>query len=222
MGFKDNLEDSYRHKGLRRMLVKEITSKGIRDKRVLEAIGKMPRHLFFDDAFLEHAYEDKAFPIGHGQTISQPYTVARQTELLQVKKGDKILEIGTGSGYQACILLELGADVHTIEYNRHLYEECHHFLPRMGYQPHFYLGDGSKGLPAEAPFDGIIVTAGAPSVPSALVGQLKKGGRLIIPVGNESRQVMLEIIKGEGNKIRKKEHKYFSFVPLLGEFGWNE
>ncbi len=222
MGFKDNLEDSYRHKGLRRMLVKEITSKGIKDKRVLEAIGKMPRHLFFDDAFLEHAYEDKAFPIGHGQTISQPYTVARQTELLQVKKGYKILEIGTGSGYQACILLELGADVYTIEYNKHLFEECRYFLPRMGYHPHFYCGDGSKGLADKAPFDGIIVTAGAPSVPSALVAQLKKGGRLIIPVGNESRQVMLEIIKGEGNKIRKKEHKYFSFVPLLGEFGWNE
>ena len=222
MGFKDNLEDSYRHKGLRRMLVKEITSKGIRDERVLKAMAKVPRHLFFDDAFLEHAYEDKAFPIGQGQTISQPYTVARQTELLQVQRGDRILEIGTGSGYQACILLEVGAEVHTIEYNEHLYEECRHFLPRMGYQPYFYSGDGSKGIPEHAPFDGIIVTAGAPTVPASLVSQLKKGGRLIIPVGNDRRQMMLEIIKGEGNKIRKKEHKYFSFVPLLGEFGWNE
>lgn len=222
MGFKDNLEDSYRHKGLRRMLVKEITSKGIQDERVLKAISKVPRHLFFDDAFLEHAYEDKAFPIGQGQTISQPYTVARQTELLRVQRGSKILEIGTGSGYQACILLEVGAAVHTIEYNKHLYEECSYFLPRMGYRPHFYHGDGSKGLPQQAPFDGILVTAGAPNVPATLVSQLKVGGRLIIPVGNDRRQMMLEIIKGEGNKIKKKEHKYFSFVPLLGEFGWNE
>ncbi len=222
MGFKDNLEDSYRHKGLRKMLVQEVKRKGITDERVLKAMAKIPRHFFFDDAFLEHAYEDKAFPIGHGQTISQPYTVAFQTQLLRVKPGDKILEIGTGSGYQASILLELGAEVHTIEYNKYLFQETAHFLPKMGYKPHFYYGDGSKGVPAAAPYQGIVVTAGAPNVPQALVQQLAIGGRLVIPVGDGRRQLMMELEKTGENKVRKKEHMYFSFVPLLGKHGWNE
>lgn len=222
MGFKDNLEDSYRHKGMRKMLVKEILAKGIKDQGVVAAIAKIPRHFFFDDAFLEHAYEDKAFPIGHGQTISQPYTVAFQSELLKIKPGDKILEIGTGSGYQASVLLELGAKVFTIEYNRPLYLSTKKFLPRMGYHPSFYYGDGSKGLPDKAPYDGILVTAGAPTIPKALVTQLAIGGRLIIPVGNNAQQKMIEIRKTEEKRLQKKEYKNFSFVPLLGEFGWNE
>lgn len=222
MGFKDNLEDSYRHRGMRKMLVQEVARKGITNAAILEAIGKIPRHYFFDNAFLEHAYEDKAFPIGQGQTISQPFTVAFQTQLLDISPGAKILEIGTGSGYQASVLLELGTEVHTIEYNKILFQETRLFLPRMGYEPHFYYGDGSKGIPKEAPYDGIVVTAGAPSVPGALVAQLKIGGRLIIPVGNQQKQMMLEIQKVGEKRVRKKEHNHFSFVPLLGQHGWNE
>ncbi len=222
MDSKDNLEDSYRHRGMRKMLVKEVARKGITSKAILQAIGKIPRHFFFENVFLEHAYEDKAFPIGQGQTISQPFTVAFQTQLLQVKPGSKILEIGTGSGYQASVLMELGAEVHTIEYNKVLYKQTSYFLPKIGYKPHFYLGDGSKGIPAHAPYDGIVVTAGAPSVPSALIQQLRIGGRLIIPVGNNQTQKMLEIEKTAERRVRKKEHKNFSFVPLLGQYGWNE
>lgn len=215
------MEDSYRHKGMRKQLIKEVVSKGIKDKRVLDAMRKLPRHFFFDPIFVEHAYEDKAFPIGEGQTISQPYTVAFQTELLEVKKGDKILEVGTGSGYQAAILILLGADVYTIEYNGKLYNKTRRFLPKLGFKPHFYHGDGSKGLPEEAPFDGIIVTAGAPSLPQELVRQLKIGGKLIIPIGNGRTQVMHKLIKTEENKISKKSFTNFSFVPLRGEEGWN-
>jgi len=222
MGFKDSLQDNYRHKGLRKMLIAELKKKGIKDKKVLEVMGKIPRHFFFDDAFLEHAYEDKAFPIGQGQTISQPYTVAFQTELLKVKNGSKILEVGTGSGYQASILVALGADVYTIEYNQHLFKQTALFLPKMGFRPNFYCGDGSKGLPSEAPYDGIIVTAGAPNLPEALIHQLKLGGVLVIPVGDGKKQTMLEIVKTSNKTIRKKEHKHFSFVPLLGKFGWNK
>ncbi|MDW3191705.1 MAG: protein-L-isoaspartate(D-aspartate) O-methyltransferase [Cytophagales bacterium] len=222
MDLKDNLEDSYRHRGMRKMLVKEVQQKGITSLPILQAIGKIPRHFFFENVFLEHAYEDKAFPIGQGQTISQPYTVAFQTQLLQVRPGNKILEIGTGSGYQACVLVELGAEVHTIEYNKVLFKQTSHFLPQLGYKPHFYYGDGSKGIPAAAPYDGIVVTAGAPSVPSALIEQLKIGGRLIIPVGNNKTQKMLEIQKTAERRVRKKEHTNFSFVPLLGQHGWNE
>src|SRR6185295_15115339 len=170
----------YKQIGLRNKLVKKLRAKGIKDERVLEAIGKVPRHVFFDDALLGHAYEDKAFPIGEGQTISQPYTVAFQTEKLSIKPGDKVLEIGTGSGYQACILLELGATLYTIEYNRKLYEKAREFLPNMGYRPYFIYGDGSKGFSAKAPFDKIIVTAGAPVVPVALTDQLAEKGVLVI------------------------------------------
>ena len=215
------MEDSYRHKGMRRQLVKKVRSQGIKDERILAAIGKIPRHFFVgDSALIEHAYEDKAFPIGEGQTISQPYTVAFQTELLQVKPGDKVLEIGTGSGYQALVLLELGADLYTIEYQKKLYERTRAFLPAMGYRPHFFQGDGSMGLKHFAPYDKIMVTAGAPAVPTALIDQLKIGGMLVIPVGNAKVQKMLRLTKTEAQKIKKEEFTDFLFVPLLGEDGW--
>jgi len=213
------IEDNYKQRGLRNKLVKKLIEKGIKDEGVLAAIGKVPRHVFFENALLEHAYQDKAFPIGEGQTISQPYTVAFQSEKLEIKPGDKVLEIGTGSGYQACILLELGAKVFTIEYNRKLYETTKAFLPGMGYKPHFFFGDGSKGLPAKAPFNKIIVTAGAPIVPTALTDQLTEGGILVIPVGDRETQVMLRILKKNG-KLIKEEYNNFAFVPLLGEQGW--
>ena len=216
----NNLEDSYKAKGLRRQLVKEIERKGIKSEAVLSAIRKMPRHAFFDSIFLEHAYEDKAFPIGEKQTISQPYTVAFQTELLNVSKGDKILEIGTGSGYQAAILLELGAEVFTIEYNQKLFQKTIDFLPKLGYNPHFFRGDGSQGLSKHAPYDSIVVTAGAPNVPDVLIKQLKIGGVLVIPVGDQKQQKMIAIKKLSQNKASKKEFTHFSFVPLLGKDGW--
>jgi len=213
-------EDNYKHRGLRNKLVKILQKKGISDPRVLAAIGKVPRHLFFDNALLEHAYQDKAFPIGEGQTISQPYTVAFQTEKLEVNNGDRILEIGTGSGYQACILMEMGAKVYTIEYNRKLYETARAFLPQMGYKPYFYYGDGSKGLPSKAPFDKVLVTAGAPVVPTALLEQLADGGILVIPVGDREKQKMVRILK-KGSQLLKEEFDNFAFVPLLGEEGWD-
>lgn len=211
--------DDYKHRGLRNKLVKILQKKGISDPRILAAIGKVPRHLFFDNALLDHAYQDKAFPIGEGQTISQPYTVAFQSEKLEIRPGDKVLEIGTGSGYQACILLELGAKVYTIEYNKTLFERTRTFLPQLGYKPLFFLGDGSKGLPAQAPFDKILVTAGAPVVPNALVDQLGDGGILVIPVGSRDKQKMLRV-RRSGNYLRKEEFDNFAFVPLLGEEGW--
>jgi protein-L-isoaspartate(D-aspartate) O-methyltransferase len=214
------IEDNYRQRGLRNKLVKKIAEKGIRDERVLSALNKVPRHAFFETALLEHAYEDKAFPIGEGQTISQPYTVAFQSEKLAIRPGDKVLEIGTGSGYQACVLLELGARVYTIEYNKILFERTRQFLPMLGYKPFFFLGDGSKGLPAKAPFDKIIVTAGAPVVPQALTDQLADGGILVIPVGNREKQSMLVIRKVKG-KLLTDEYENFAFVPLLGKEGWN-
>lgn len=215
------MEDTYKHKGLRKQLVRTVAEKGIKDRRVLNAIQSIPRHLFFDQIFENHAYEDKAFPIEVGQTISQPFTVAFQSELLQIKPGDKILEIGTGSGYQACVLVELGAKVYTIEYQRKLYQKAIRFLPKLGYQPHMYHGDGSKGMTRFAPYDGIIVTAGAPTVPQELVQQLRVGGRLVIPVGNNATQSMVLIEKVSENKVRKKQFQDFSFVPLLGEKGWS-
>ena len=212
-------EDNYRHRGLRNKLVRTLRKKGIKDEEVLAAIGKVPRHFFFDDALLEHAYQDKAFPIGEGQTISQPYTVAFQTEKLEVRPGDRVLEVGTGSGYQACVLLELGARVFTIEYNRNLYDKVRTFLPSIGYRPSFFLGDGSKGLPSRAPFDRIIVTAGAPTVPPALTEQLAEGGILVIPVGDRERQQMVVIKKKDGI-LEEKRYDMFAFVPLLCAEGW--
>lgn len=214
------LEDSYRHKGQRRELVNVIRKKGIKDEAVLNAINAIPRHFFFDSALHSHAYEDKAFPIGEGQTISQPYTVAFQTELLEVKRGDKILEIGTGSGYQAAVLYLLEAEVHTIEYQPKLFERTKRFLPRLGVKVKFYQGDGSKGLPAKAPYDKIIVTAGAPVVPNDLLKQLKIDGILVIPVGDRNTQKMMKFTKVSESKILQEEYDNFAFVPLLGSSGW--
>ena len=214
------LKDDYKHRGMRRALVKTLQKKGIIDPRVLYAINKVPRHIFFDKAFLEHSYQDKAFPIGSGQTISQPYTVAIQTSLLDIKPGDKVLEVGTGSGYQCCILLELGAKVYTIEYVKSLYQKAKHLLPQLGYRANFFFGDGSKGLPAFAPFDKIVVTAGAPIVPKPLIDQLNVNGIMVIPVGDEKQQEMVSIKKEAENKLIKKTHNYFSFVPLVGAEGW--
>ena len=215
------MEDNYRHKGMRRQLVKVLRSKGITNENVLAAVGKIPRHFFLgDSALLEHAYQDKAFPIGEGQTISHPYTVAFQSELLDIKPGEKVLEIGTGSGYQAIVLLELGAQLYTIEYQKKLYERTRAFLPQMGYKPQFFQGDGSMGLLRCAPYDKIIVTAGAPTVPTALIDQLKVGGMLVIPVGNAKTQKMLRLTKVDENRIKKEEFTDFRFVPLLGEDGW--
>jgi protein-L-isoaspartate(D-aspartate) O-methyltransferase len=213
------MEDTYKHRGLRNKLVKKLAQKGIKSESVLRAVGTVPRHLFFDEALLSHAYEDKAFPIGEGQTISQPYTVAFQTEKLDIHPGDKVLEIGTGSGYQAAILLELGAKVFSIEYNRNLYERTKTFLPRLGYQPYLAHGDGSRGLPSKAPFDKILVTAGAPVVPRALTDQLAEGGILIIPVGGREQQKMMRIKKVKG-ELLYEQFENFAFVPLLGEGGW--
>jgi protein-L-isoaspartate(D-aspartate) O-methyltransferase len=206
--------DSYRHKGLRKQLVTEIKRKGIRDENVLRAIESVPRHLFLDSSFLKFSYEDKPFPIGSGQTISQPYTVAFQSELLQVKKRDKILEVGTGSGYQACVLMEMGAIVYTIERQKALFSKTRQLLPSIGYQPRMFFGDGYKGLPPFAPFDKIIVTAGAPFVPQPLINQLKVGGILVIPVGDDI-QVMTTITRDGEEKFVRREHGTFRFVPLL-------
>jgi protein-L-isoaspartate(D-aspartate) O-methyltransferase len=214
------LEDTYLHKGKRRALVQEIKSKGIKSERVLDAINTLPRHFFFDTALISHAYEDKAFPIGEGQTISQPYTVAFQTELLDVKPGDKVLEIGTGSGYQASILHLMGAEVYTIEYQKKLFDKTQRFLGRLGIQMHLFYGDGTGGLPQFAPFDKIIVTAGAPVVPEALIQQLKIGGILVIPVGDRIRQTMVKITKKSSKEVTREEHDGFAFVPLLGKEGW--
>lgn len=207
--------DSYKHQGLRKHLVEIIRGKGITDYNVLAAIGKVPRHFFFDSSFLKFAYEDNAFPIGSGQTISQPYTVAFQTQLLMLGKGQKVLEVGTGSGYQACILAEMGAKVFSIERQKSLYDKAVQFLPTLGYRIKLFYGDGYKGLPAYAPFDKIIVTAGAPYIPDALINQLKPGGILVIPVGGDDVQDMTTITRISEKEFKKREHGKFRFVPLL-------
>lgn len=211
------MNDSFKHKGLRKKLIQTIKSKGINNANVLSAIGKVPRHLFMDSGFIDHAYQDKAFPIGADQTISQPFTVAFQTELLEVNKGDKVLEVGTGSGYQAAVLCELGANVFSIERQGDLYKKVVNFLPSINYYPKkIVYGDGYKGLKEEAPFDSIIVTAGAPFVPKTLLNQLKIGGRLVIPVG-ENIQVMTLYVRVSEKKFNMKEFGEFQFVPLLKE-----
>jgi protein-L-isoaspartate(D-aspartate) O-methyltransferase len=200
---------------MRQQLVDTIKKKGIKDERVLGAIGKIPRHLFMDSGFIDHAYVDKAFPIAADQTISQPYTVAFQTELMQVKPGDKVLEIGTGSGYQCAVLIELGAKVFSIERQQELFKKTFKFLPKIGYRAKkLIFGDGYKGLAEEAPFDSIIVTAGAPFVPKPLLSQLKVGGRLVIPVGDSVQTMTLYLRKGE-KEFEKHEFGEFRFVPLL-------
>ena len=214
------LVDDYKHRGMRKTLVRTVRSKGIRSEKVLKALEKVPRHYFFEPAFLEHAYQDKAFPIGEGQTISQPYTVAFQTELLDINPGDKVLEIGTGSGYQACILIELGAKVYSVECVKKLFEKTRKFLPRMGYRPHMTYGDGTMGWKSQAPFDKILVTAAAPRIPASLIDQLAVGGYLVIPVGSKNRQRMVRVHKKNESKLVKEEFSYFCFVPLIGEEGW--
>ena len=212
--------DNYREKGARKRLVELLKKKGIEDEQVLQAINKVPRHFFFDETFWNQAYKDIAFPIGEGQTISQPYTVAYQSELLHIHKGQKVLEIGTGCGYQTCVLLELGATVYTIERQEKLYERTIQVLPYMGYHPHFFLGDGSKGIDEHAPYDKIIVTAGAPTVPEVLLRQLNIGGLLVIPVGDEKEQKMITILKVAENDYEKVVLDTFRFVPLVGDKAW--
>ena len=206
--------DTYRHKGLRKQLMQTLEGKGITDARVLEAMADIPRHYFFDNAFLQHAYEDKAFPIGAGQTISQPYTVAFQTQLLQVEKGHKVLEIGTGSGYQTAVLCAMGARVYTIERQKELYRKAPKSLADLGYKPQCFFGDGYAGKEAFAPFDRILVTCGAPFIPPALTAQLKDGGRLVIPVGDGTDQEMT-LIRKEGAELLVSKHGIFRFVPML-------
>ncbi|WP_318308764.1 protein-L-isoaspartate(D-aspartate) O-methyltransferase [Flagellimonas crocea] len=209
------MKDTLKHRGMRNNLAEIVAAKGVTDKKVLEAIKTIPRHLFLDSGFEDHAYQDKAFPIGADQTISQPYTVAFQTELLEVKPNAKILEIGTGSGYQTAVLLHLRAKVYTIERQLELFKTTRLFFNKMHYRPKkMIFGDGYKGLPEEAPFDGIIVTAGAPEVPRALMSQLKVGGKLVIPVGVDE-QIMTLFVRKSEKEFEKKEFGSFRFVPLL-------
>ncbi len=209
------MKDTNKHQGLRNQLAKQLEGKGITDKNVLEAIKKIPRHLFLNSSFEDFAYQDKAFPIGAGQTISQPYTVAYQSQLLEVKKDQKILEIGTGSGYQTAVLCLLGAKVYSIERQNELFKTTSLLLPKLGIRPkHLSFGDGYKGLPNHAPFDSIIVTAGAPIIPQPLMAQLKIGGRLVIPVGDKD-QIMTMLIRKNETQFEKHEFGDFKFVPLL-------
>jgi protein-L-isoaspartate(D-aspartate) O-methyltransferase len=214
------MQDTYRHKGLRKQLIETLRQKQILDEAVLDAMEKIPRHIFLDSSFLEFAYQDKPFPIGSGQTISQPYTVAFQTQLLMVKKGLKILEIGTGSAYQASVLAEMGAKVYSIERQRKLFIKTKAFVQQhLPYKLHLFLGDGTDGLPAYAPFDRILITAAAPKIPLALLDQLKPGGIMVIPLGAGNQQDMLRIIKQENGELIKEEHGAFRFVPMLGNIG---
>src|SRR6478609_4284789 len=211
-----NFEDTYRHKGLRKQLIDLIRSKGITDERILNAMNHIPRHYFLDSAFENVAYEDKAFPIAEGQTISQPYTVAYQTQLLDVKPFEKILEIGTGSGYQAIVLAELGAHVFTIERQKKLFEHHKNFILRKKYPSiKYFFGDGFEGLPTFAPFDKIIITAAAPFIPPKLIQQLKPGGLMVIPVDEGESQRMLRITKLEDGTVKEEAFEQFSFVPML-------
>lgn len=210
------MEDNYRHKGMRKKLVAEVRRKGIADEAILKAMMDLPRHYFLDKAFEELAYADKALPIAAGQTISQPYTVAYQTELLKVKKGDRILEVGTGSGYQACVLALLGAKVYSIERQEELFKKTANFLPTIGFkQIRVYHKDGYEGLPQIAPFDKILVTAGAREVPEKLLSQLKIGGLMVIPVGGDDVQKMLRITRKGEQQWEKEVFEDFRFVPML-------
>ncbi|MGL2966070.1 protein-L-isoaspartate(D-aspartate) O-methyltransferase [Flavobacterium sp. XGLA_31] len=209
------MKDTAKHQGLRNQLAKQLEEKGITDKHVLEAIRKIPRHLFLNSGFEDFAYQDKAFPIAAGQTISQPYTVAFQTQLLQVKKDHKVLEIGTGSGYQTAVLVTMGAKVYSVERQNELFKITSALLPKLGIRPkHLSFGDGYKGLENFAPFDSIIVTAGAPIIPKPLMAQLKIGGRLVIPLG-ENEQIMTLLIRKNETQFEKHEFGEFRFVPLL-------
>ncbi len=207
--------DSFRHKGLRKKLIDSVRSKGIMNEDVLAAMGRVPRHLFMDSSFVNFSYTDKAFPIAAGQTISQPYTVAFQTELLEVKKHLKVLEIGTGSGYQTAVLLELGARVYTIERQRQLFLDAQKTLGPLNYKPIFFYGDGYVGLPAYEPFDRILITAAAPEIPQLLLNQLAVGGILVVPEGDKFGQKMVRVVREQEDHFERSEHGHFSFVPLL-------
>lgn len=207
--------DNYRHKGLRKQLVALLREKEINDENVLAAINRVPRHLFMDNAFVNFAYKDQAFPIGADQTISQPYTVAFQSQLLEIKKRDKVLEIGTGSGYQCSVLVELEAKVFSIERHKSLYQKAKKQLNELGYFPKLFFGDGYKGLPTFAPFDKIIITAAAPFVPEALKKQLKVGGKMVIPLGEGKAQQMQRYTKIAEDEFEVETFGTFSFVPML-------
>ncbi len=208
------MEDSFMHQGLRRKLVEAVKAKGIRDDRVLAAMLRVPRHFFMDSGFLKFAYADKAFPISSGQTISQPFTVAFQTELLEVREHQKVLEVGTGSGYQAAVLAEMGARVYSIERIRKLHQSAQLLLAQLGYHVKFFIGDGNLGLPAFAPFDRILVTAGTSEIPEALKQQLSPDGILVIPLGNREVQVMTKCVRSGENSFETSSHGSFVFVPL--------
>ena len=207
--------DSYRHKGMRNALVEEIEKKGITDVAVLKAIGKIPRHAFLDSSFDRFAYNDVAFPIGSGQTISQPYTVAFQSQMLEIKHGEKILEVGTGSGYQACVLVELGAKVYSIERQKKLHDKTSKFLDSLGYRLNMFYGDGYAGLPTYGPFDKIIITAGAPEIPKKLLLQLKIGGWMIVPIGGDGVQIMTKVTRVKEMVFEQETFGEFAFVPML-------
>ena len=209
-------EDTYRHKGLRNKLAETVRSKGITDENVLAAINRIPRHFFLDSAFDDVAYEDRAFPIGEGQTISQPYTVAYQTQLLEIRRFEKVLEIGTGSAYQACVLAEMGTMVYTIERQKKLFESNRNFAYLRKYPSiKFFYGDGYDGLPTYAPFDKVLITAAAPGIPQKLIDQLKTGGMMVIPVGAGELQRMMRITKLPHGALREEVFDHFSFVPMI-------
>lgn len=209
------MKDDFKHKGLRLRLVNALKSKGIRDIEVLNAIARIPRHLFVESYLENRAYNDEALPIGSEQTISQPYTVAFQSELLQIQRGEKVLEIGTGSGYQCVVLLELGAKVYSIERQKNIFHRTRELLENLRYYPYLVFGDGFQGLKTYCPFDKIIVTAGATEIPMTLLGQLKIGGRIVIPLGKGGKQIMTTIDRISTKEFRKKEHGQFAFVPML-------
>lgn len=215
-------EDNYRHKGMRQNLVQVLKDKGISDVNVLEAIGAVPRHVFLESSFVEFAYQDRPFPIGSGQTISQPFTVAMQSQLLSVSKGMKVLEIGTGSGYQACVLAQMGAKVFTIERQRNLYNKTKPLLDELSYHIKTFLGDGFKGLPTFSPFDRVIITAAAPEIPQSLVDQLKTDGIMVIPLSDEAdamKQRMLRLTKRPDGTLQREEFGECKFVPMLRSVG---
>lgn len=216
-----SLQDNYRAKGLRKQLVDQLRTKGITDEAVLAAINEVPRHVFLDSSFVEQAYQDKAFPIGSGQTISQPHTVAFQSQLLQVERGQKVLEIGTGSGYQACVLAAMGAKVFSIERQRNLYFKTKEILEQLSFRVKTFLGDGFEGLPTYAPFDRVIITAGAPDIPKVLVEQMKTGGMMVIPMDNPDGegQTMLRLTKLPDGSLKREEFGDFKFVPMLKNIG---